>query len=90
MENWDKNIDWFMKVILLSTLLFQRTMQFEIVLRVRNVDTLTHEQHQLTKEYYKPYVAGTEPLWTEPREYQVYDRMPAGWANAKAENFKEA
>lgn len=46
-------------------------------------------QHQITKDYYKPYMAATEPLWIEPREFTFFSRMPAGWTNAKAENFRE-
>lgn len=34
--------------------------------------------HQLTKEYYKPYLEGTEPLWIKPREFKFFDRLPAG------------
>ena len=35
--------------------------------------------HQVTKEYYKPYLEATEPLWIKPREFKFFDRLPAGW-----------
>ncbi|CAO2657939.1 Nn.00g071990.m01.CDS01 [Neocucurbitaria sp. VM-36] len=45
---------------------------------------------QLQKDYYKPYVANTEPLWITPRVVEVYDRMPGSeWLTLKKE-FTEA
>ncbi|KAF2258431.1 hypothetical protein CC78DRAFT_549151 [Lojkania enalia] len=31
---------------------------------------------QLKKEYYKPYLAVTEPMFLKPREVEVWERMP--------------
>ena len=36
-------------------------------------------EQQLTKEYYKPYLAETEPLFIKPREFTIFDRLSAGW-----------
>ncbi len=55
---------------------------------IRLLTDLRAEQEQLTKEYYKPYVAATEPLWIKPRELNFFNRMPAGWIKAKPENMK--
>lgn len=49
---------------------------------------LRAEWEQLTKEYYKPYMEATEPLWIKPREFTFFNRMPAGWIKAKPENMK--
>lgn len=32
-------------------------------------------QHQMTKEYYKPYFEATEPLFVKPRQFQIHNRM---------------
>lgn len=45
---------------------------------------------QLAKEYYKPYLAATEPMFIKPRQFEMFNRMPPGWATAKAENFGKA
>jgi hypothetical protein len=31
---------------------------------------------QLQKEYYKPYLAITEPMFIKPREFEIWNRMP--------------
>lgn len=36
-------------------------------------------EQQMTKEYYKPYLEATEPLFIQPREFKIFDRLPAGW-----------
>ncbi|KAH7394307.1 hypothetical protein BKA66DRAFT_438668 [Pyrenochaeta sp. MPI-SDFR-AT-0127] len=39
---------------------------------------------QMQKEYYKPYVAVTEPLWIKPREIEIWERMPGNaWVTVK-------
>ncbi|KAL8981091.1 MAG: hypothetical protein Q9205_004017 [Flavoplaca limonia] len=43
---------------------------------------------QITKDYYKPYLAATEPMFIKPREVKFYDRMEESWTFAKPENFK--
>jgi hypothetical protein len=38
----------------------------------------------LTKDYYKPYLAATEPLWIKPRTFEVWERMPdKAWTTVK-------
>ncbi|KAK4694663.1 hypothetical protein P7C71_g2952, partial [Lecanoromycetidae sp. Uapishka_2] len=44
-------------------------------------------KHQITKEYYEPYFEATEPLFIKPREFKMFDRLPAGWTRAKKENM---
>ncbi|KAI4253867.1 MAG: hypothetical protein L6R42_007413 [Xanthoria sp. 1 TBL-2021] len=34
---------------------------------------------QITKDYYKPYLAATEPMFVKPREIKFYDRMEGDW-----------
>ena len=36
-------------------------------------------QHQITKDYYKPYLEATEPLFVKPREFEFVNRLPSGW-----------
>lgn len=40
-------------------------------------------QTQLQKEYYKPYLAATEPLFVKPREYKLYSRLGKPFYTAK-------
>ncbi|KAF4629857.1 hypothetical protein G7Y89_g8293 [Cudoniella acicularis] len=44
-------------------------------------------QVQFQKDYYKPYIAATEPLFIKPREFQIFDKLPSGWAKSKPEHF---
>ena len=37
------------------------------------------QQAQITKDYYKPYLAATEPIFIKPREVKFYDRMEESW-----------
>ena len=32
-------------------------------------------QHQITKEYYKEYMAATEPMFVQPREVKILNRL---------------
>lgn len=32
-------------------------------------------QHQITKEYYKEYMAATEPMFVQPREVKILKRL---------------
>ncbi|KAL9037493.1 MAG: hypothetical protein Q9180_003683 [Flavoplaca navasiana] len=34
---------------------------------------------QITKDYYKPYLAATEPMFIKPREVKFHDRMEESW-----------
>ena len=48
---------------------------------------LTAVQIQL-RDYYKSYIAETEPLWIKPREIEVWERLPSReWTKSKRENF---
>ncbi|KAH7080183.1 hypothetical protein BKA63DRAFT_562889 [Paraphoma chrysanthemicola] len=39
---------------------------------------------QINKEYYKPYVAITEPMWIKPRTIEIWERMPGNeWISIK-------
>ncbi|KAF1851579.1 uncharacterized protein K460DRAFT_37521 [Cucurbitaria berberidis CBS 394.84] len=41
---------------------------------------------QLSRDYYKPYVASTEPLWIKPRGLEILERMPGNtWLSIKKE-----
>lgn len=40
--------------------------------------------NQMTKEYYKPYFAATEPLFVKPREFAFYDLLGPEWTVIKA------
>jgi len=42
----------------------------------------------LKKDFYKSYIAETEPLWIKPRETEIWERMPSlEWTKSKRENF---
>ncbi|OOQ87806.1 hypothetical protein PEBR_16590 [Penicillium brasilianum] len=38
---------------------------------------------QITKEYYKEYLAGTEPMFLKPREIKIYNRLGPPYYMAK-------
>ncbi|KAJ5161955.1 hypothetical protein N7492_007347 [Penicillium capsulatum] len=40
-------------------------------------------ENQITKEYYKGYLAATEPLFVKPREYKLLNRLGAPYYIAK-------
>ncbi|KAI1130393.1 hypothetical protein F5Y10DRAFT_263287 [Nemania abortiva] len=40
-------------------------------------------QNQMTKEYYKEYLAITEPLFIKPREFQFLERLGPEYFTAK-------
>ena len=46
-------------------------------------------QVQLQKEYYKPYLAATEPMFIKPREFKILKRVP-GFICGKKGNFDGA
>ena len=92
-ENWSRDLDWFMTVCVspslsLSLLPFL-VVNFRYFVRVRSLMRRCG-QVQLKKEYYKPYIAATEPLWTKPREFKFWERMPIanGLVMSKPNNFK--
>lgn len=42
-------------------------------------------QVQLEKDYYKPYIEKTQPMWVKPREHEILERMPGNqWVHVKA------
>ncbi|KAL1986003.1 hypothetical protein VTN96DRAFT_7138 [Rasamsonia emersonii] len=43
-------------------------------------------QHQLTKEYYKEYIAITEPMFLKPREIKVLNRLGSPYVLVKEDN----
>lgn len=45
---------------------------------------------QLKKEYYKPYLAATEPMFVAPRVVEVFERVGTGgeWVRAKEGNLR--
>ncbi|KAJ5642199.1 hypothetical protein N7490_006199 [Penicillium lividum] len=40
-------------------------------------------ENQVTKDYYKPYFAATEPLFVKPREFKIYNRLGADYFMVK-------
>ncbi|KAJ4292673.1 hypothetical protein N0V90_009336 [Kalmusia sp. IMI 367209] len=43
----------------------------------------------LKKEYYKPYLEATEPLYLKPREFEIFERMPENqWVSVKEAMLK--
>lgn len=47
-----------------------------------------HQEH-LNKDYYKPYLEATEPLFTKPREVKILNREKP-FISGKKENFNPA
>ncbi|OAQ60544.1 antibiotic biosynthesis monooxygenase domain-containing protein [Pochonia chlamydosporia 170] len=44
-------------------------------------------ENQLTKEYYKPYLDITEPMWIKPRTFNFFGRSSKEWTTVKEGNF---
>ncbi|KAI0534756.1 hypothetical protein GGR58DRAFT_505018 [Xylaria digitata] len=42
-------------------------------------------KNQITKEYYKEYLAATESMFIKPREFQFLERLGSGYFMAKKE-----
>lgn len=43
---------------------------------------------QLKKDYYKPYMEKTEPMFIKPREHELWERMPGNtWTSVSKEMF---
>ncbi|KAJ5625118.1 hypothetical protein N7510_001427 [Penicillium lagena] len=40
---------------------------------------------QMAKDYYKDYLAATEPMFVKPREFKIYTRLGAPYYTAKQE-----
>ncbi|KAF4462106.1 hypothetical protein FALBO_11086 [Fusarium albosuccineum] len=61
-ENWTQTVDWLLTVYSTSSF---------------GTEHLTNQilQVQLSKEYYKEYLAVTEKMFTKPREFKVYNRF---------------
>ncbi|CAM1501504.1 Fc.00g034880.m01.CDS01 [Cosmosporella sp. VM-42] len=38
---------------------------------------------QLVKEYYREYLAATEPMFIKPREFKIYNRLGSPFCTAK-------
>lgn len=49
--------------------------------------TLTLSQVQLAKEYYKPYLAATEPMFAGERQFTILKRKE-GYIRYKEANFE--
>ncbi|CAG8949538.1 hypothetical protein HYFRA_00007770 [Hymenoscyphus fraxineus] len=41
---------------------------------------------QMQKDYYKPYLAATEPMFLKPREFKVFEKLPVEWCHVKPEH----
>ncbi|KAJ5673518.1 hypothetical protein N7507_002645 [Penicillium longicatenatum] len=39
--------------------------------------------NQMTKDYYGPYLAATEPMFVKPREFKIYNRLAPEYCMAK-------
>jgi hypothetical protein len=42
----------------------------------------------MNKEYYKPYLAATEPMFIKPREFKILKRVGAPYIHYRPENMK--
>lgn len=43
----------------------------------------------MKKEYYKPFLEMTEPLYIQPRKIEIFERLaPEAWTRSKETNFK--
>ena len=49
---------------------------------------LTCSQEQVTKDYMKPYLEATEPMFVKPREFKVLKRVGAPFVACKAQNLE--
>ncbi|KAJ5991873.1 hypothetical protein N7451_007597 [Penicillium sp. IBT 35674x] len=54
---------------------------FEVYQDPENPGTLTW--NQMTKAYYEPYLAATEPMFVKPREFKIYNRLAPDYCMAK-------
>jgi quinol monooxygenase YgiN len=73
-ENWSKSPEWFREVICGSPAIY-------------NLLTTYATQNQLTKEYYKPYLEATQPMWVKDRKLNFFERFSKEWTMVKAINF---
>ncbi|KAI4246872.1 MAG: hypothetical protein L6R42_009780, partial [Xanthoria sp. 1 TBL-2021] len=44
---------------------------------------------QITKDYYKPYLAATEPMFVKPREIKFYERMEGDWTLRQGTGYEQ-
>lgn len=44
---------------------------------------------QMTKDYYKPLFALTEPMLLKPRQFEVWERMGDDWVSVKSSIKRE-
>jgi len=42
---------------------------------------------QMQKDYYKPYLAATEPMFIKDREVKIFEKLPVEWTHVKPEHF---
>ncbi|KAJ5786753.1 uncharacterized protein N7503_011965 [Penicillium pulvis] len=49
----------------------------------RNTTTQWFMENQMTKAYYEPYLAATEPMFVKPREFKIYNRLAPDYCMAK-------
>ncbi|KAJ5912435.1 hypothetical protein N7504_001318 [Penicillium tannophilum] len=48
-----------------------------------NTTTQWFMENQMTKAYYEPYLAATEPMFVKPREFKIYNRLAPDYCMAK-------
>lgn len=76
-ENWNKSPEKFMAVC-------SPVYQINLVL---NMSYANLEKENMGKDYYKPYLAATEPMFTKPREFKILKRVGLPYVYHKPENF---
>ncbi|KAJ5523851.1 hypothetical protein N7494_010501 [Penicillium frequentans] len=48
-----------------------------------NATTQWFMENQMTKAYYEPYLAATEPMFVKPREFKIYNRLAPDYCISK-------
>ncbi|OCK76158.1 hypothetical protein K432DRAFT_306988, partial [Lepidopterella palustris CBS 459.81] len=57
--------------------------------RMIEISLRDHTCVQMKKEYYKPFLEMTEPLYIQPRKIEIFERLaPEAWTRSKETNFK--
>lgn len=49
---------------------------------------LIRRQENMSKDYYKPYLAATEAMFIKPREFKIMKRVGAPYVHSRPENTK--
>lgn len=71
-----KSPEWFLEV-----------RRSTVTLHNADTNCVTCVQNQVTKEYYKEYLATTEAMFTKPREFQFLERVGPEYFMVKDKPF---